>query len=907
MFQIETETSKICIDSIFCVKENCQNNHSRFYLGICLEYLRMEEEWYKNQDEDFEKKKCDIQECKLQHLDQSKLKSSLQQSINGIFLHNLCCKNECDCKLIHKPWANNICINDIMNVCQKKKKNNCSLNHLTWNQLKQKANESSKINFTTPEQLCESQNCNCQQHYPWMTDQKICIPFLQGFCPYIKCLKNHVEWEGLSPKQKIEQNSLQPCSIIYQELKQKANSFSQKQSIQLQCEEAKFLKFKESIFQSNIIDVVFIMDLTGSMQTWKIQMENAIDEIIQQFQKTNKGHQIRFGFVGYRDECDKNEKITYINLTQKVDEFKKQISKLEAKGGGDTAEDVVAGFEKALELNFSLHEESLLCTFLIADAPCHGREYHDISSDNQIDSVEKNYLENVLKKYKKIKECNFLCCIKINETTNKMFQKMQQVFPLLTITSQKQPKEISDQVLFTLKQSLIQSKSIQSKIKNTIQIQAQFNKYKLNISPPNYQYNNRAKYWQNFYNVVDQSLRKGGTALDIEQHINESLQSDDQNCSTYIFKAFDTINNMYIAIKIPKFIIDMYREGKLDKKSIDKAEQLAKTRFYSSSYACQMAHYFNQKISKIQEIPSLFYVLPIIYTLTEPFFGMNTVYGETFINIQHQFKKYTTNSHHSEPKYYYYSVFSHFSFIESGHTLVITDLQGCDNILSDPSIQTKKGLISILDFDETNHNEKGIEIFLTTQHQECSYYCSLLQLSREQFKITNSQKLDQTKWQIAQKTNIYGICITCSLFTQYDFDAQKQQQEKGYIMNCQICKTESNKQMSLDQHCNCCFDIYSASLNISLRNQTETGRCDDCKQLCSDLNQQCCYYCESYCLKNQKEMRVNEQLIRICSKGQAYLCQQKCAKCQKLYNNDVILSKDQYNKGIYKCIKCAKD
>lgn len=41
--------------------------------------------------------------------------------------------NGCDCKLIHKPWANNICINDIINVCQKKKKNNCSLNHLTWN------------------------------------------------------------------------------------------------------------------------------------------------------------------------------------------------------------------------------------------------------------------------------------------------------------------------------------------------------------------------------------------------------------------------------------------------------------------------------------------------------------------------------------------------------------------------------------------------------------------------------------------------------------------------------------------------------------------------------------------------------------------------------------------------------
>ncbi|CAK73239.1 unnamed protein product (macronuclear) [Paramecium tetraurelia] len=900
--------SKICQDSINCKNENCQLDHSRIYLGLCIRFLIMEQEWEQNNSEDdyFPNKICDKKECKLKHFDQSKFRFVSQISVNGIFPHNLCGTYDCPshefpsdknslnyCKFIHKPWAKNICLTDIINSCKKKDKD-CKFIHKEWKDLKPIAKECSYIKSICPDSLCDKQNCQCSHHYLWMSNLNLCIPYLKGSCPKKNCLKNHVEWEYVNPKIYIE-NCIYPCTKIDDQ------QLSYDQQIQLQCEKAQFLKLKSTISESNIIDVVFIMDLTGSMKPWKEEMEKAIYEILQQFDQTNKGYQMRFGFVGYRDECDKNDKITYINLTHDIEKFIKQISKFEAKGGGDLAEDIVAGFEKALELNFSQHEESLLCTFLIADAPCHGRQYHDLKSDDKIDKVEENHLENALMRYKKIKECNFLCNIKINNSTDKMFSKMQAVYPLLTITTKKEPKEICEQVLFTLRQSLTKSNIIKSNLQKQVGIKADFKKFKIDENIKNSQ-QNKVDYWKNL--LKSNYLRQGGTNLQIQKQIIESLQSEDQNCQTFVFKAFDAINNMYVVLKIPKFIVDLHKQGMLDNQSIEKAEQQAESRFYSSIYACQMAHFFNITTSTVEEIPPLFYVLPICYTLKTPFYGMTKVYGETFINIQHQFKKYTTNHHHSDPKYYYYSIFSHFSFIESGNTFVITDLQGCVNILSDPSIQTKKGEIPELDQDETNHFEKGIEIFLQTQHKECSYYCQLLQLSRDQFQIKNIQNVDLTKWQINDKTHQYGICAKCNQLIQFDLDAQKAENHLSYIMNCQQCKTESADDNIINSQCKCCKETFQSFQNLQLRCQSELGICSDCKNICSDLNKSSCCYCQTKCKKILKQLHIQDQIIYICKKGCKYLELLSCKNCQKQYQQDIVLNKEDYDQGVYKCAAC---
>ena len=65
--------------------------------------------------------------------------------------------------------------------------------------------------------------------------------------------------------------------------------------------------------------------------------------------------------------------------------------------------------------------------------------------------------------------------------------------------------------------------------------------------------------------------------------INE-LNKEKDNSSTYIFKAFDAINNREVILKIPKKIVD--NKGPISNKDIEEAEKIAEVRFYSSCYAC---------------------------------------------------------------------------------------------------------------------------------------------------------------------------------------------------------------------------------------------------------------------------------------------------------------------------------
>ena len=64
-----------------------------------------------------------------------------------------------------------------------------------------------------------------------------------------------------------------------------------------------------------------------------------------------------------------------LDFTDSVDTFKRFCDPIIADGGGDIPEDVFGGLEKAGELGWTT-DGSTRVLFHIADAPCHGREYH---------------------------------------------------------------------------------------------------------------------------------------------------------------------------------------------------------------------------------------------------------------------------------------------------------------------------------------------------------------------------------------------------------------------------------------------------------------------------------------------------------------------------------------------------
>lgn len=78
-------------------------------------------------------------------------------------------------------------------------------------------------------------------------------------------------------------------------------------------------------------------------------------------------------FIGYRDFSDKEKKIEYHDFTSDIMSVKKFICSLKADGGGDGAEDISGALEFAFKLNYSKHPDTILCTYLVCDAPTHGK------------------------------------------------------------------------------------------------------------------------------------------------------------------------------------------------------------------------------------------------------------------------------------------------------------------------------------------------------------------------------------------------------------------------------------------------------------------------------------------------------------------------------------------------------
>ncbi len=184
-------------------------------------------------------------------------------------------------------------------------------------------------------------------------------------------------------------------------------------------------EYESTIFKNTNLDIMFIMDLTGSMGIWLNEAKKSVKNIIEEIIDNNPGAKIRMSFIGYRDFLDVNEKRQYDNqeFTENIDEFNNFLSKLDCSGGGDEPEDIVGALRQALNMNWVSKAKYAI---LVCDAPCHGKQYHNISYDKFSDGDPEGKLEDVMKVFCD-KGITFYC-IEINHTTKKMFNIMKDIY-----------------------------------------------------------------------------------------------------------------------------------------------------------------------------------------------------------------------------------------------------------------------------------------------------------------------------------------------------------------------------------------------------------------------------------------------------------------------------------------------
>ena len=174
------------------------------------------------------------------------------------------------------------------------------------------------------------------------------------------------------------------------------------------------------------LDLLFAMDITGSMQPYIEEAKENLINIINRIINQCPGIDINLGFIGYRDI---EEVITgdYIDIdfTKNYEYLQNCIKNSTAYGGADTPEDVAWAFEMAITKNWKNNAKFIV---FVADAPCHGIKCHSSDLDESYpDGIPGR--EDIEEIVKDIAEANIsLFCMQITDLTKKMFELFKNIY-----------------------------------------------------------------------------------------------------------------------------------------------------------------------------------------------------------------------------------------------------------------------------------------------------------------------------------------------------------------------------------------------------------------------------------------------------------------------------------------------
>ncbi len=151
-------------------------------------------------------------------------------------------------------------------------------------------------------------------------------------------------------------------------------------------------------------------------------VKEQIKEMAAGVEKAYPDVKLRVAFVAYRDYEDDFVTET-CEFTYHLSTFIKALSELHAIGGGDDAEDVFSGLQGIASLNWTSQNRLL---FHIADAPCHGRRFHNgVSDEFPRGDMHGRRIEDLLSSLRTdCKITKYFFC-HLNKSTEKMVQEFK--------------------------------------------------------------------------------------------------------------------------------------------------------------------------------------------------------------------------------------------------------------------------------------------------------------------------------------------------------------------------------------------------------------------------------------------------------------------------------------------------
>ena len=152
------------------------------------------------------------------------------------------------------------------------------------------------------------------------------------------------------------------------------------------------LKSDTPIHPNQPLDVLFLLDSTGSMQDEITRIKDTLLSIASRVDELPSNPRTRFAMVSYRDRGD--DYITRLyDFESKVTRFQRRISAVSAAGGGDYPESLNEALHIAVNEADWRTRDTVKIVFLIADAPPHLDYHQDYSYSTDMVTARENAIK----------------------------------------------------------------------------------------------------------------------------------------------------------------------------------------------------------------------------------------------------------------------------------------------------------------------------------------------------------------------------------------------------------------------------------------------------------------------------------------------------------------------------------
>ena len=196
-----------------------------------------------------------------------------------------------------------------------------------------------------------------------------------------------------------------------------------KETVEAEGQVEEFLSFIH-ITKKTSLDLLFIMDISASMDPYINQVKKNLINIMNKIINECPGIDIYVGIICYIDMYQ-NLLDYYINIdfTLNHNEIEKIIRNVNTHANNDDPEDLAWAMEMAINKTWTNNARSIV---LVADNPCHGIKYHSLQDKSPNGIPNRKDIEESIEEL--ARKNITLYCIKIQETTNQMFQIFENIY-----------------------------------------------------------------------------------------------------------------------------------------------------------------------------------------------------------------------------------------------------------------------------------------------------------------------------------------------------------------------------------------------------------------------------------------------------------------------------------------------